>query len=70
MLAAAFPGGGLRLLAGAIPITLLILFFGLILLISLALPKDRRDYVMGFAPIIVQIVRLIVAQPPQPRQSR
>ncbi|WP_328334659.1 hypothetical protein OHA70_19730 [Kribbella sp. NBC_00382] len=55
-------GGTLRLVVGAVPITLLIVLFGLVVLISLVLPKERRDYVLELAPIVVQLVRAIAPQ--------
>jgi hypothetical protein len=55
-------GGGLRLLIGAVPIILLVVVFGLIALISLVLPKERRDYVLQLIAVVVQLVRVIAPQ--------
>jgi hypothetical protein len=68
MQAVVLAGGALRLAVGAAPITLLVLLFGLVVLISLALPKERREYVLAIAPIVVQIVRAIA--PPPARAAR
>ncbi|WUJ70096.1 hypothetical protein OG809_34010 [Kribbella soli] len=55
-----------RLVVSAVPITLLIALFALVMLISLALPKERRDYVLELAPVVVQLVKVMAA----PRASR
>ncbi|TCM42793.1 hypothetical protein [Kribbella sp. VKM Ac-2568] len=59
MLPLTTPVGAVRIVIGAIPITLLIALFALIMLISLALPRERREYVLQLAPIVVQLVRAI-----------
>jgi hypothetical protein len=63
MLPITAPASAVRLVIGAVPITLLIALFALIILISLALPRERRDYVLQLAPIVVQLVRAIASYP-------
>lgn len=57
MLSVTPPASAVRLVVGAIPVTLLVA------LISLALPRDRRDYVLQLAAVVVQLVRAITAYP-------
>jgi hypothetical protein len=49
MLPVIVSAGGFRLLAGALPITVLIIFFGLLAGFAMVMPKDRREYVLKLA---------------------
>ncbi|MGW6200740.1 hypothetical protein ACWF0M_31655 [Kribbella sp. NPDC055110] len=54
-------GNGVRLLVGVVPLTVLLVLFGALALIALALPTDRREYVLKLAPHIVKAVEKIAA---------
>jgi hypothetical protein len=57
----AAPITAVRLAISAVPITLLVALFAVVILISLALPKERREYVLQLAPVVVQLVRVIAS---------
>jgi hypothetical protein len=65
-------GGVLRIVVGAVPITILVVVFCLGMLVSLALPSARRSYVLRLAPIVVQLVHEIgtSSRPSTGRSSR
>jgi hypothetical protein len=62
-------GNGLRLIAGALPLTVLIALFGLLAVAALILPADRRAYVLELAPHIVGAIEKIAGQPSPARSS-
>jgi hypothetical protein len=59
MLPMTLTGSAARLLVGVVPLTILLALFGLLALIALALPTDRREYVLKLAPHIVKAVEKI-----------
>jgi hypothetical protein len=63
-------GNGLRLIAAALPLTVLIAVFGLLAVLALALPADRRAYVLQLAPHIVGAIEKIAGPPPAVRRPR
>lgn len=63
MLPVALTGPALRLLIGVVPIMLLLTVFSLIMIVSLALSKERRSYVLQLSTIVLQLVRAIAPQP-------
>jgi hypothetical protein len=66
MLPVVLSAGGFRLLVGALPITLLLLFAGLIVLISLFMSRDRREFVLRLAPHLENAIRAIAGSPKRP----
>jgi hypothetical protein len=63
MLPVIVSAGGFRLLVGALPITVLIIFFGLLAGFAMVMPKDQREYVLKLAPHLLAASRAIAAIP-------
>jgi hypothetical protein len=48
---------------GPLPITVLIIFFGLFAGFAMVMPKDQREYVLKLAPHLLAASRAIAAIP-------
>ena len=69
MLSLIMSAGGLRLFAGALPIIVLLLLAGLVVLLAMLMPADRRAFVLSLAPYIETAILAIagVQKSPAPK---
>lgn len=51
--------GGFRLLVGAIPLVLLLSLAGLVVLLAMLMPEDRRRFVLKLAPHVEAAIAAI-----------
>lgn len=63
MLPLIMSAGGFRLLVAALPLLILLILAGLIVLIAMLMPADRREFVLSLAPHVETAVAVIVGGP-------